>query len=152
MSNALRSARFSEELRPLSGTLSGNLKQASDHRTTEFVSTPVAPSEPSATSTFKCTHPGCAAPPFHTRYLLHSHAKVHRESRPYFCPVKGCPRAAGGKGFKIKNDMIRHGRVHDSRGYTCPFCADQQHRYPRPDNLMRYAIVHFGGDMLEAPC
>jgi hypothetical protein len=31
--------------------------------------------------------------------------------------------------------------VHDSPGYVCPFCADREHKYPRPDNLQRYVIV-----------
>lgn len=66
-----------------------------------------------------------------------SHANVHSQERPFFCRVKGCTRAEGGKGFKRKNEMIRHGLVHDSPGYVCPFCPDQQHRYPRPDNLQR---------------
>jgi hypothetical protein len=34
--------------------------------------------------------------------------------------------------------MIRHGLVHDSPGYVCPFCPDREHKYPRPDNLQRY--------------
>lgn len=67
-----------------------------------------------------------------------SHANVHSQFRPYYCPVQGCPRSEGGKGFKRKNEMIRHGLVHDSPGYVCPFCPDQRHRYPRPDNLQRY--------------
>ncbi|KAK6605618.1 C2H2 type zinc finger domain-containing protein [Botrytis cinerea] len=41
----------------------------------------------------------------------------------------------GGKGFKRKNEMIRHGLVHDSPGYVCPFCPEREHKYPRPDNL-----------------
>lgn len=91
---------------------------------------------------FKCTHPKCNAPPFQTQYLLNSHANVHSSSRPHFCPVKICPRSMGGMGFKRKNEMIRHGLVHDSPGYVCPFCVDQQHRYPRPDNLQRHVRVH----------
>lgn len=67
-----------------------------------------------------------------------SHANVHSQERPHFCPVEGCPRGVGGKGFKRKNEMMRHGLVHNSPGYVCPFCPDQQHRYPRPDNLQRY--------------
>lgn len=35
--------------------------------------------------------------------------------------------------------MIRHGLVHDSPGYVCPFCPLREHKYPRPDNLQRYA-------------
>ncbi|KAF7503267.1 hypothetical protein GJ744_004025 [Endocarpon pusillum] len=94
------------------------------------------------TTAFKCTHPGCTAPPFQTQYLLNSHANVHSSNRPHYCPVKSCPRSVSGRGFKRKNEMIRHGLVHDSPGYVCPFCADQQHKYPRPDNLQRHVRVH----------
>ncbi|PYI00967.1 hypothetical protein BO78DRAFT_28165 [Aspergillus sclerotiicarbonarius CBS 121057] len=87
--------------------------------------------------TYKCRHPGCTAAPFQTQYLLNSHANVHSQDRPHFCPIDGCPRGPGGKGFKRKNEMIRHGLVHNSPGYVCPFCPDQQHKYPRPDNLQR---------------
>jgi hypothetical protein len=86
---------------------------------------------------FKCTHPGCTAPLFQTQSLFNSHANVHSAHRPYYCPVKGCPRGKGGKGFKRKNEMIRHGLVHESPGYVCPYCIDQEHKYPRPDNLQR---------------
>jgi len=34
--------------------------------------------------------------------------------------------------------MIRHGLVHQSPGYVCPFCADDGYKYPRPDLLQRY--------------
>ncbi|KAE8146202.1 hypothetical protein BDV25DRAFT_54750 [Aspergillus avenaceus] len=95
-----------------------------------------------ATGAFKCRHPGCTAPPFQTQYLLNSHANVHSQDRPHFCPIEGCPRGIGGKGFKRKNEMIRHGLVHNSPGYVCPFCPDQQHKYPRPDNLQRHVRVH----------
>ncbi|KAL4802700.1 hypothetical protein BDV18DRAFT_163662 [Aspergillus unguis] len=91
---------------------------------------------------FQCAHPGCTAPPFQTQYLLNSHANVHSQDRPHFCPVEGCSRGPGGKGFKRKNEMIRHGLVHNSPGYVCPFCPDQQHKYPRPDNLQRHVRVH----------
>ncbi|KAI7970181.1 hypothetical protein EIK77_008408 [Talaromyces pinophilus] len=110
------------------------------------------------TNMYKCPYPGCTAGAFQTQYLLKyasllprnwirvsarltrrsSHANVHSQDRPHFCPVAGCPRGIGGKGFKRKNEMIRHGLVHDSPGYVCPFCTDQQHKYPRPDNLQRY--------------
>ncbi|KAI4725059.1 hypothetical protein E4T49_07201 [Aureobasidium sp. EXF-10728] len=96
----------------------------------------------SASGGFICDHPGCAAPPFQTQYLLNSHANVHSSSRPHYCPVKGCPRGEGGKGFKRKNEMIRHGLVHDSPGYVCPFCPLREHKYPRPDNLQRHVRVH----------
>ncbi|QGA20858.1 hypothetical protein EYB26_008568 [Talaromyces marneffei] len=96
----------------------------------------------SGPSMYKCSYPGCTAGAFQTQYLLNSHANVHSQDRPHFCPVAGCPRGIGGKGFKRKNEMIRHGLVHDSPGYVCPFCTDQQHKYPRPDNLQRHVRVH----------
>jgi hypothetical protein len=86
---------------------------------------------------YVCKVPGCTALPFQTQYLLNSHANVHSSARPHYCPIKGCPRSEGGKGFKRKNEMIRHGLVHDSPGYVCPFCPDREHKYPRPDNLQR---------------
>lgn len=89
------------------------------------------------TPAYVCRFPGCNAPPFQTQYLLNSHANVHSSARPHYCPVPGCPRSEGGKGFKRKNEMIRHGLVHDSPGYVCPFCPDREHKYPRPDNLQR---------------
>ncbi len=57
--------------------------------------------------------------------------------RPFYCPFEGCPRSEAGKGFKRKNELIRHTLVHDSPGYICPFCPDREHKYPRPDNLQR---------------
>lgn len=89
------------------------------------------------TGNYVCNFAGCTAPPFQTQYLLNSHANVHSSARPHYCPVAGCPRSEGGKGFKRKNEMIRHGLVHDSPGYVCPFCPDREHKYPRPDNLQR---------------
>ncbi|CAL5872880.1 uncharacterized protein PFLUO_LOCUS7149 [Penicillium psychrofluorescens] len=114
---------------------------------TSFDST-LSPNGNAPPGNYKCHHLGCTAPPFQTQYLLNSHANVHSQDRPHFCPVENCPRAIGGKGFKRKNEMMRHGLVHNSPGYVCPFCLDQQHKYPRPDNLQRYAIplprvVHF---------
>lgn len=93
---------------------------------------------PSQGGSFKCEYPHCNAPPFQTQYLLNSHTNVHSQNRPHYCPVKACPRGEGGKGFKRKNEMIRHGLVHQSPGYVCPFCPDREHKYPRPDNLQRY--------------
>ncbi|KAK0736920.1 hypothetical protein B0T21DRAFT_437715 [Apiosordaria backusii] len=92
--------------------------------------------------TYVCTFSGCTAQPFATQYLLNSHANVHSSARPHYCPVAGCSRSEGGKGFKRKNEMIRHGLVHDSPGYVCPFCSDREHKYPRPDNLQRHVRVH----------
>lgn len=97
----------------------------------------VAFSNPAEIGQYVCKVEGCKAPPFQTQYLLSSHANVHSQARPHYCPVKGCPRSEGGKGFKRKNEMIRHGLVHDSPGYVCPFCPDREHKYPRPDNLQR---------------
>lgn len=90
-----------------------------------------------STGVYVCPWTDCTAAPFQTQYLLNSHANVHSSARPHFCPVKGCPRSEGGKGFKRKNEMIRHGLVHESPGYVCPFCPDREHKYPRPDNLQR---------------
>ncbi|KAL1835652.1 hypothetical protein VTJ49DRAFT_6267 [Mycothermus thermophilus] len=95
-----------------------------------------------ATGNYVCTVPGCNAQPFQTQYLLNSHAKVHSSERPHYCPVPGCSRGEGGKGFKRKNEMIRHGLVHESPGYVCPFCPDRDHKYPRPDNLQRHVKAH----------
>ncbi|OJD36398.1 c2h2 type zinc finger domain-containing protein [Diplodia corticola] len=97
---------------------------------------------PHGSTGFKCDYPGCNAPPFQTQYLLNSHANVHSQARPHYCPVPGCSRGEGGKGFKRKNEMIRHGLVHDSPGYVCPFCPERDHKYPRPDNLQRHVRVH----------
>ncbi|KID69786.1 C2H2 type zinc finger domain-containing protein, partial [Metarhizium hybridum] len=91
---------------------------------------------------YACNFAGCTAQPFQTQYLLNSHANVHSSARPHYCPVQGCPRSEGGKGFKRKNEMIRHGLVHDSPGYVCPFCPEREHKYPRPDNLQRYGTFN----------
>ena len=86
---------------------------------------------------YKCTYPGCTAQPFQTQYLLHSHANSHSSNRPHYCPVESCPRSEGGKGFKRKNEMIRHRLVHDCPGFVCPFCPDREHKYPRSNVLQR---------------
>ncbi|KAL1799725.1 hypothetical protein ACET3X_000067 [Alternaria dauci] len=99
-------------------------------------------STPHILDRFKCDYPGCNAAPFQTQYLLNSHTNVHSSNRQYHCPVAGCPRSEGGKGFKRKNEMIRHGLLHQSPGYICPFCPDREHKYPRPDNLFRHVRVH----------
>jgi hypothetical protein len=98
---------------------------------------------------FVCTYPGCTAQPFQTQYLLNSHCNVHSSKTPHYCSVKGCPRSEGRKGFRRKGELIRHGLIHDSPGYVCPFCPDREHKYPRPDNLQRlvfsYRIIyHYG--------
>ncbi|KAL4820493.1 hypothetical protein BDW67DRAFT_95799 [Aspergillus spinulosporus] len=95
-------------------------------------------SNPTATNSFSigpfiCTYTGCTAPPFATQYLL----DVHLQDKPHFCPVEGCPHGPGGKGFKRKREMIRHGVVHESPGYVCPFCHNSWHRYSQPDSLLR---------------
>ena len=75
-------------------------------------------------------------------FTCSSHANVHSSNRPHYCPVRGCARAEGGEGFKRKNEMLRHGLVHKSPGYICPFCPGREHKYPRPDNLQRHVRVH----------
>ncbi|KAI4247672.1 MAG: hypothetical protein L6R40_001258 [Gallowayella cf. fulva] len=101
---------------------------------------PLPGTGPLVTGNFKCDYPACTAAPFQTQYLLNSHANVHSQVRPHYCPVKTCPRSEGGKGFKRKNEMIRHGLVHQSPGYVCPFCPEREHKYPRPDNLQRFSV------------
>ena len=82
---------------------------------------PVASGGPPPTKLqFECTYPSCTAQPFPTSYLLKSYQNVHQSHRPFYCPV---------------NEMIRHGLVHESPGYICPYCVE--HKYPRPDNLQR---------------
>ena len=116
-------------------------RAAAETDASNLINGPMPPNGPFTSSAFKCTFPGCTAQPFQTQYLLNSHANVHSSNRPHYCPVKDCPRGIGGKGFKRKNEMIRHGLVHESPGYVCPFCPEQQHRYPRPDNLQRYIFI-----------
>lgn len=89
------------------------------------------------TGKFVCKSSGCSAAPFQTKYLLNSHANVHSSLRPHYCAVRGCPRSEGGKGFKRKSELTRHGLVHEPPGYICPFCPDREHKYPRPDNVQR---------------
>lgn len=85
--------------------------------TPQLINGPLSANGPLGSSAFKCIYPGCTAAPFQTQYLLNSHANVHSSSRPHFCPEVGCARGPGGKGFKRKNEMIRHGLVHQSPGY-----------------------------------
>ncbi|KAJ4590483.1 hypothetical protein HRR82_000837 [Exophiala dermatitidis] len=106
------------------------------------VSSNTADSAPVRPANYECTVAGCTAAPFHTLYLLNSHMNVHSEKRTHFCSVKGCPRGPGGTGFKRKNEMMRHALVHAPPIYVCPFCPDQQHKYPRPDNLQRHVRAH----------
>ncbi|KAG0134513.1 hypothetical protein HOY82DRAFT_577299 [Tuber indicum] len=138
---------YSADNTPPSGPSTGDTMPSSG--TDDTITSPrsrstVAPSAqgPLASGGFKCEFAGCKASPFQTQYLLNSHANVHSSARPHYCPVKGCSRGEGGKGFKRKNEMIRHGLVHDSPGYVCPFCPDREHKYPRPDNLQRHVRVH----------
>ncbi|KAH8589299.1 C2H2 type zinc finger domain-containing protein [Bisporella sp. PMI_857] len=93
-------------------------------------------------SSYQCPYPTCNAALFQSQHLLESHVNVHYLDRPHYYPVRGSPRSEGGKGFKQKDEMIRHGLVHDSPGYVCPFCPDREHIYPRPDNLQRHVRFH----------
>jgi hypothetical protein len=72
-----------------------------------------------------------------SQYLLKSHTHLHSINQRHYCSVTGCARGESGKGFKRKNEMIRHRLVHNSPGYICPFCPDKERQYPRPDNLRR---------------
>jgi len=122
------------------GHLKGTIEQESDLKQASAAEDPR--SARSLGGAYACTYQGCNVPPFHTQYLLNSHMNVHSDKRNHFCPVKDCPRGPGGRGFKRKNEMIRHGLVHTSPGYVCPYCPDQKHKYPRPDNLQRHIRAH----------
>ncbi|KAI1824807.1 hypothetical protein F4861DRAFT_538642 [Xylaria intraflava] len=91
-----------------------------------------------AVGQFKCKFKGCTAAPFQTQYLLNSHANVHSTNRPHYCAVKGCPRGEGGQGFKRKNEMIRHGLVHDSPGHVRVHHVDKD----KEDPLLREVLAH----------
>ncbi|KAH8155775.1 uncharacterized protein LAJ45_00787 [Morchella importuna] len=136
---------YYSEHTPPSGPSTGETMASSDETVTSprnRAGMPAGNQGALSAGVFKCEYQGCKAQPFQTQYLLNSHANVHSSARPHYCPVKGCTRAEGGKGFKRKNEMIRHGLVHDSPGYVCPFCPDREHKYPRPDNLQRHVRVH----------
>ncbi|KAL8943133.1 MAG: hypothetical protein Q9216_001263 [Gyalolechia sp. 2 TL-2023] len=143
-----------EEITPQSAESQTGFKSFSpnDDRPHAEIGRPILPplpgTGPLTTGTFRCSFPSCTAAPFQTQYLLNSHANVHSQNRPHYCPVKTCPRSEGGKGFKRKNEMIRHGLVHQSPGYICPFCPEREHKYPRPDNLQRHVRAnHTDKDM-----
>ncbi|OAQ63779.1 zinc finger, c2H2 type domain-containing protein [Purpureocillium lilacinum] len=86
---------------------------------------------------FVCSFNGCTARPFGTQALLDSHAVVHSSTRPFHCSVKDCSRS-----FKRKIDLTKHGWVHNSSGYSCPFCTDKKREFYRPDNLNDSARRH----------
>ncbi|KAH6980498.1 hypothetical protein EDB80DRAFT_783577 [Ilyonectria destructans] len=52
-----------------------------------------------------------------------------------------CPRAEGGKGFKRKNEMIRHGLVHNSPGYVCPFCPGNTNTHAQTISKGMFACI-----------
>jgi len=94
-----------------------------------------------------CEQPGCDAEPMWTQQLLEyvpqpmpvtcankysSHVKTHYLRRLHYCPVSSCSRSEGGEGFKRKVEMIRHGIVHQSLAYVCPFCPAG---YLQPNSL-----------------
>lgn len=57
----------------------------------------------------------------------------------YKCEVSGC-----GKSFKNKSTWTRHGLLHGSSVYGCPFCTDESYKYTRPDYLQRYGCYSSG--------
>jgi hypothetical protein len=83
---------------------------------------------------YKCLYSGCVASPFPTQHL-NTYTNEHTARRLHYCPAKGCPRSAGRKGFKRRNEMTRHRITHKLPEYICPFCLDREHKYPRPENL-----------------
>ncbi|KAK2469038.1 hypothetical protein H9L39_19306, partial [Fusarium oxysporum f. sp. albedinis] len=114
-------------------------------------STTVASTSINSTSTTDRMSLDGISHPQPTQYLLNSHMNIHSSVRPHYCPVKGCERSEGGKGFKRKNEMIRHGLVHDSPGYVCPFCPDREHKYPRPSTLQRHVRIHHSDKKKDNP-
>ncbi|KAL9030267.1 MAG: hypothetical protein Q9196_001597 [Gyalolechia fulgens] len=146
-----------EELTPQSAESQTGFKAfpPNDDRPHVGLGRPVLPplpgNGPLTMGSFRCSFLGCTAAPFQTQYLLNSHANVHSQNRPHYCPVKTCPRSEGGKGFKRKNEMIRHGLVHQSPGYICPFCPEREHKYPRPDNLQRHVRANHSDKDMNDP-
>lgn len=145
---------YRKAIHPQLAPLNPDMQAQSQHRQSQApepanartANTPTSASTTSSTptqvGTYKCDVEGCTAAPFVTQYLLNSHKNVHSNERPHYCPIASCPRSKPGHGFKRKNEMIRHGLVHKSPGYVCPFCPDREHKYPRPDNLLRHVRAH----------
>jgi hypothetical protein len=100
------------------------------------------PESPSITGTYFCDYPGCKAAPFLTQYLLTSHKTVHSTHRPFLCTHPGCERSKPGNGFKRKNEMLRHGLVHQSPGYICPFCPVPSEASPSSSTSRRNSSVN----------
>jgi hypothetical protein len=112
----------------------------------------LAPSSPSSTAAvagnlgedgrgvrgnYSCVFPGCTSAYFQTQDLLRVHSNLHSTAYPHYCPVAGCPRSQGGKGFRLKSEKMRHRLAHYSPEYACPFCQDREYVFLRPDNLQR---------------
>lgn len=123
--------------------------QLQEHRWNEHragapgnVSTWMQEPSPVSTPMYRCKYFGCTAQPFVTQDLLNWHTEVHSQDGPHYCPVAGCPRAEGGKGFKRKDELTRHGTVHLPKDYICPFCPDRQRKFARPYSLRRHVKDH----------
>ncbi|KAI0398013.1 hypothetical protein F5Y17DRAFT_464414 [Xylariaceae sp. FL0594] len=144
----IRKARLNSYFEPGTGSITS---AASALENNSSKSTSIRNATPSQRGNFRCHFPGCTAQPFYTQYLLNSHAKVHSSVPLLYCPIEGCPRSQGGSGFHRSSELIRHGLVHDSPGYICPFCPDQEHKYPRPDNLLRHVRVFHGDKDKDDP-
>lgn len=86
---------------------------------------------------YRCTFEGCTAPPFRTQWLLNSHTNAHSSARLHYCPVEGCRRGRGGRGFIRRDEMILHDLAHYLAGYFCPFCPDRDHKHPMPVDLQQ---------------
>lgn len=87
---------------------------------------------------YDCFLPGCTAPPFQTLRLLNLHLDDHPPAGPHYCPVMGCTRSEGGKGFKRKIEMVRHKLGHKPVIYVCPFCSVS---CSRSESLRRLVMV-----------
>ena len=69
---------------------------------------------------FFCEFAGCSAPPFSTKSLLDLHSRVHAATRPYCCPIAGCPRGTTGRGYIHQEQLERHALSHNTPGSVCP--------------------------------
>lgn len=133
-------ATTSPEYQVISILTNKHRRKLPTNKTTISLSIHPIPITPASIHGFPCTYPGCSAKPFATTYLLTSHKNIHSAERPYYCPRRGCSRNADGKGFKRKNEMIRHELGHEPQEYACPYCHVKR-VYPRPDNLQRLVFI-----------
>jgi hypothetical protein len=76
-----------------------------------------------------------------THYTFSSNIRILNEfsSIVLVCYLLSAVRGLIG-GYKRMNTIMRHGIMHESPGYVCSFCSNQQHNYLQPDNIHRCVI------------